>query len=52
VTAKTHRLRDGTDGTEWEALTQLARALEMQRLQLDERIAEVRRKLETAEGRP
>lgn len=50
VPRKIYRLHDGTLGTEYEALRDTLRILQTKRNFLDERIEEVQRKMERAEG--
>lgn len=52
VPEKKYRLRNGTLGTEWEALDEIVRHLEAESRAIEERIELTRTRMNTAEGRP
>lgn len=52
VAQRTYRLRNGELGTEFEALTESLEFWKAKLQQVEDKIEEIRRKLELAEGRP
>lgn len=48
----THRLRNGSTGTEYQACLETLRRLEAEQRYLDERIELLRLRMQTAEGAP
>ena len=49
---KLYRLRDGSKGTEYEALTEVLTQLEAEQRHLEERIELIKRQRQVAEGAP
>lgn len=52
VAERDYRLRDGSRGTEYEALLEVVHVLEAKQRTLDEQIELTRKRMETAEGHP